>query len=67
MSDNEDLKRELYRMKDEIKSREYRGLIANSCYVKGYTNAIDDVLALIESIQITEETKAYMRRNSNEL
>lgn len=61
----EELKGSLYRMKDEIKSKEYRGLIANSSYVKGYIGAIDDALAIIESIQITEETKAYMRRNSN--
>lgn len=66
MSNNKELKRSLYSMKEEIKSKEYRGLLANSSYVKGYTNAIDDVLALIESIVITEETKAYMRRNSNE-
>lgn len=66
MNNNEQLKKELYFMKDKIKEKEDSGLIANSSYVKAYTNAIDDVLALIDSMEITEGFKAYMRRNSNE-
>ena len=48
----EELKRRLYSMKDEIRNRDNRGLIANSIYVKGYINAIDDVLEEIENSEL---------------
>lgn len=47
----EQLKYEIYNHLEYMKQKEFRGQIGNSVYVKGYLNALEDVIRSIKEIE----------------